>query len=99
MKLLKIEIQSFDGQLDLWSEFYENFQYAIYQNSSLSDIQNTTYLKSLLRGSVSSTIPRFKSSNENYSVPLNSLKECFDNKKLQIAVQRKICLKVPEFLI
>ena len=96
MKLLKIEIQSFDGQLDLWSEFYENFQYAIYQNSSLSDIQNTTYLKSLLRGSVSSTIPRFKSSNENYSVPLN---ECFDNKKLQIAVQRKICLKVPEFLI
>ena len=52
MKLLRIDIQSFDGQSDLWSDFYDNFQCAIHENSSLSNIQKMTYLKTLFRGSV-----------------------------------------------
>ena len=39
LKLPKIEIQPFDGQCDLWSGFYDNFQWAVHQNFWLSDIQ------------------------------------------------------------
>lgn len=54
MKLHDIEMQPFNGQSDSWSEFYDNFQCAVHQNCSFSDIQKMAYwnyLKSLLRGS------------------------------------------------
>ena len=76
MKLPKIEIQPFDGQSDLWSEIYNNFQCVIYQNSSLSDIQKMNDTKTLLRGSALFVISGFKLSSENYNAALSLSKEC-----------------------
>ena len=37
IKLLRIEFQPFDGQPDLWKEFFNNFERSIDQNHSLSN--------------------------------------------------------------
>ena len=52
-----------------------------------------TYLKSLLRGSAFSMISGFKLSSESYNAALKLLKECFDNKQLQIGIHLKNLLK------
>ena len=47
IKLNEVEIQPFDGKSDLWSEFYDNFQCAIYQTSLLNDIQKNDIFEKL----------------------------------------------------
>ena len=94
MKLPKIDIQPFDWQSDLRSEFYNNFQCAVHQSLLLSDIQKVAYLKSLPIGYALSMISAFKLSNENYNAALNLLKERFDNKQLQIVIKMKNLLKI-----
>ena len=45
--LREVEITPFDGKSDLWSEFYDNFQCAIYQTSLLNDIQKNDIFEKL----------------------------------------------------
>ena len=98
MKLPKSERQPFSRQSDIWSEFNDNFQCALYQNSSLSDIQKMTSLKSLLRRSALSMISSFQLSSEKYNAALKLLKERFDNKQLEIAIHMKNLLKLRQFI-
>ena len=95
INLPKLEIKPFDGQSDLWSEFYDNFECTIHQNNSLSNVQKMSYLKSFLRGSALAVISNFKLTNENYNTALDLLKERFDNKQLQITIHMKNLLKIP----
>ena len=94
-----IEIQPFNVQSNSWSEFYNNVECAVHQNSSLSDIQKNTYLKSLLRGSVLSIISGFKLSNENYNAALLKLLKGYFNSNSKLKSIWKIYLKFWQFLI
>ena len=49
----------------------------------VSNIQNATYLKNLLRGSALSMISGFNSSHENFTFSLNLLKRLFEKKVMK----------------
>ena len=74
---------------------FDNFKCAIDQNPFLGNVQRMIYLKGLLWGSALSIVSCFKLSNENCTSTLNLLRECFDNKKLQIQAHIWKHLKIP----
>ena len=82
VKLPKLEIKPFDGQLENWHEFWDSFNCTIHQ-SDICNVQKMTYLKNLVIGSAAATIAGFKLSNETQAVTL--LHERYDNKQLQVS--------------
>ena len=50
VKLPKLTIQPFKGDLTTWITFWDSYKAAIHENSSLSDIDKFNYLRSLLQG-------------------------------------------------
>ena len=50
VKLPKLTIKSFKGDLTTWITFWDSYKAAIHENSSLSDIDKFNYLRSLLQG-------------------------------------------------
>lgn len=50
VKLPKITIQPFKGDLTAWITFWDSYKAAIHENHSLSEIDKFNYLRSLLQG-------------------------------------------------
>ena len=80
VRLPKIEIKPFNGEVEKWNEFWDSYLHAIH-DSDCSNAQKMTYLKSLLSGPAAATISGFKTTDENYALAINLLKERYDNKQ------------------
>ena len=50
VKLPKLDVPRFDGQLINWSSFWEQFQISVDEQTSLSDSEKLVYLKQALKG-------------------------------------------------
>ena len=50
VKLPKLTIQPYSGDLVDWTSFWDSFEASIHKSTSLSEIEKFSYLKSLLRG-------------------------------------------------
>ena len=50
VKLPKLDVPRFDGQLINWSSFWEQFQISVDEQTSLSDAEKLVYLKQALKG-------------------------------------------------
>ena len=48
VRLLKLEIEKFDGDVINWSSFWDQFSSVIHENDRLSEINEFKYLKSFL---------------------------------------------------
>ena len=48
VRLPKIQLRSFGGNVMKWMSFWESFQSTIHENSELSDIEKLNHLNSLL---------------------------------------------------
>ena len=66
VKLPKLELPYFDGNLLAWREFFDAFESAIDSNPSLSDIQKHQYLRSKLKGDAKSLLSGLSVNAENY---------------------------------
>ena len=82
VKLLTINIKSFDDQPENWHTFIDSFECVIYKNDTLFDIQKMNYLKNLVEGKAATIISSIKLANENYSICLNLLKGRYEDKQL-----------------
>ena len=51
VRLPKLMIQPFDGNVTHWTSFWDSFDSAIQQNTGLNEVDKFNYLRSLLRGS------------------------------------------------
>ena len=49
VKLSKLNIPPFNGELTAWTPFWESYQAAIHTNSGLSDTEKFSYLRSLVQ--------------------------------------------------
>lgn len=49
VKLPKLEVRRFNGKVDEWQEFWDCYQSSIHSNPNLSDIDNFTYLRGLIK--------------------------------------------------
>ena len=65
IKLSRIEIKKFNGELTQWKSFIDTFEAAI-DKSSLSDVEKFNYLKGYLLDNALKTIEGLNLTNENY---------------------------------
>ena len=57
IKLLKLTIHPFEGDINQWTTFWDSYNSAIHANTSLNDVDKFNYLHSLLRGAAHEPCP------------------------------------------
>ncbi|XP_065675351.1 uncharacterized protein LOC136091586 [Hydra vulgaris] len=85
MKLPKLTIQSFSGDILSWKGFWDQFSTAIDSNEDLSDIAKFNYLKSYFSGRAQKLSEGLTLSEGNYREAMQLLKDRFGNTKSLIA--------------
>ena len=81
IKLPKLELPKFRGDITQWQGFWDQFNTSIHENTSLSDIEKFNYLRTFLTDSVYSLISGLSLNSENYKEAVNVLKGRFGNKQ------------------
>ena len=81
VKLPKVELKKFNGDLTNWIMFWDVFESLVHSNPELSDIDCFNYLHSLLDGTAADAISGISLSSVNYSKAVAVLKKRFGNKQ------------------
>ena len=95
MKLPKIELSKFSGQVLKWKTFLDQFESGIHSKESLSDIDKFTCLKGLLTGSARDCIFGLSLTVQNYKKAVNILKERYANPQVIISAHMESLVKLP----
>ena len=85
VKLPKLSLKRFNGDLTKWSTFWDSFESSIHQNSDLSSIDKFAYLNSLVEGSAAEAISGLRITATNYDGAIAILQKRFGDKKQIIA--------------
>ena len=93
VKLPKLVIHNFGGDITGWTTFWDSFESAIDRNPGLSEIDKFNYLKSLLEKSAVEAISGLTLTADNYKEAVSILKKRFGNKQQIIAKHMDILLK------
>ena len=84
VKLPKLELTKFDGNIPHWQEFWDSFEATIDSNSSLQDVNKINYLRAQLRCEAKDVISGLEITGTNYKVTVELLKERYGKKQLMI---------------
>ena len=90
VKLPKLSLKSFNGDITTWTTFWDSYESAIHSNTSLSDIDKFNYLKSLLERSAHEAIAGLTLTSANYHEAVAILKKRFGSRQ-QILVDTWSC--------
>ena len=82
MKLPKLSIKQFGGDLTKWKTFWDAFDAAVHSNPHLSNIEKFNYLNSLLDGTAAEVVAGMSLTDVNYSEAVAILKRRFGNTQL-----------------
>ncbi len=83
VKLPKIDVPMFDGDILHWQTFWEQFSVAIHDRTDISDTEKLVYLRhSLKDGSAKSVIEGLSRSGEQYNEAIESLKSRYNRPRL-----------------
>lgn len=82
IKLPKLVLKKFNGDITKWCSFWDTFEAAIHKNSKLATIDKFNYLNSLLEKSASEAIAGLAITNANYEEAIGILKTRFGNKQM-----------------
>lgn len=66
IKLPKLSLKKFKGDIKEWTPFWDSYRSAIHDNPDLSDIDKFNYLNSLLESSAAEAIAGLKITSSNY---------------------------------
>ena len=95
VKLPKIEIPCFDGDVSKFCSFWNLFESCVHNSSSLSDISKFSYLKTLLKGNALQSINGLQLSSENYGKAVDIIKDRFGRKEVIMKVLIDKLLNLP----
>ena len=84
VKLPKLDLRKFDGDISKWSSFWDAFESSVHNNTKLAPIDKFNYLNSLLVKSASEAISILSLTAANYDEAVAILKRRFGNKQLII---------------
>ena len=83
VKLPKLDVLTFDGNILNWCSFWEQFRVSVHNCSTLSDSEKLVYLQHLLKdGSAKSIIEGLSCSGDNYSEAEECFQALFDHPRL-----------------
>ena len=96
MKLPKLDVPTFDGNILNWRTFWEQFCVAVHDRSNLSDSEKLVYLQhSLKSGSARSAIEGLSRSGDNYSEAVECLQDRYDRPRLIHQTHARLILEAP----
>jgi len=84
VKLPKLDLRKFDGDISKWPSFWNAFESSVHNNTKLAPIDKFNYLNSLLVKSASEAISGLSLTPANYDEAVAILKRRFGNKQLII---------------
>ena len=84
VKLPKLDLKRFDGNISKWPSFWDAFESSVHNNTRLAAIDKFNYLNSLLVKSASEAISGLSLTAANYDEAIAILKRRFGNKQLII---------------
>ena len=85
IKLPKLTIPPFEGDITKWTPFRDLYDSAIHRNSSLTEIDKFNYLRSLLRGTARESVAGLMLTAVNYDEAIAILKKRYGNKQAIIS--------------
>ena len=94
VKLPKLTLRSFTGDITKWTTFWECYESAIHNNEELSDIDKFNYLNSLLERTAREAISSLALTSANYREAIKILKKRFGSKQQIISKHMDILLNV-----
>ena len=77
MKLPKLTLKRFNGDLTKWTPFWDSYESSIHRNPSLSEVDKFVYLNSLLEGSASESVAGLRLTAANYNEAVTILQRRF----------------------
>ncbi len=81
VKLPKLELHSFTGDVTQWITFWDSYKSAIHDNDQLVAVDKFNYLKSLLTGTALEAIAGLTLSASNYEEAITILERRFGNRQ------------------
>ena len=85
VKLPKIALPHFNGNLMRWTSFWDSFESAVHLNDRLAEVDKFNYLRSLLEGTAYDSIAGLSMTAVNYKEAIGILKKRFGNQQLIIS--------------
>lgn len=79
VRLPKLSIKPFSGDITQWTTFWDSFKSAIHENPALSDVDKFNYLRSLLERSARESIAGLALTAPNYKEAVSVLEKRFGN--------------------
>lgn len=92
MRLPKLSLQKFSGDMTKWTTFWDTFESSVHNNTMLSDIERFSYLSSLLESDAAEAIAGLTLTSANYTDAVSTLKRRFGNKQTIINRHKDILL-------
>ena len=94
VNLPKLTLRSFNGEITMWTTFWDSFESAIHNNTDLSDIDKFNYLKTFLERTASEAISGLTLTSANYREDISILKKRFGNKQQIISKHMDMLLNI-----
>ena len=81
MKLPKLILKKFNGELTTWTTFWDSFESAVHNNPNPNSIDKFNYLHSLLEWTAAEAVSGLTLTADNYEEAISILKKRFGNKQ------------------
>ena len=94
VKLPKLAIRPFNGDVTTWTTFWDSFESAINSSTGLTEINKFNYLRSLVEKSAAEAISGLTLTADNYKEAVSILKKRFGNKQQIITKHMDILLSL-----
>lgn len=96
VKLPKLILPHFGGNLMKWPSFWDSYESAVHKNPELSDIDKFNYMRSLLEHNAYEAISGLTLSSANYKEAVEILKKRFGDTQLIISKHMEALLAIEE---
>lgn len=94
LKLPRIELPKFHGDVLKFQNFRDQFEAAVHDNDDLPNVQKFTYLRSVLTGNAMQSIEGFEVTGANYQPAVECLKHRYGRKRVVISSLVKSVIKM-----
>ena len=81
VKLPKLTLQPFNGEITHWTSFWDSFKASVHDNTTLSPVDKFNYLRGLLQRSALEAISGLALTDANYPEAVSILERRFGNKQ------------------
>lgn len=82
VRLPRLMIEKFTGDVSLWQEFWSQYETAIHSNDALCNREKLTYLKTYLAGTAAKAVAGLTLTDSNYDAAVDILRSRFGRKDL-----------------